>query len=554
MDGPEALPPDTAAIPASLVAKFVYCPRLFYLEWVRGLWADNEFTVEGSDVHRRVDEPGGAAPLPGADVKTIVRGMELASEHLGVVAKLDLVEFTNAGARPVDYKRGRPAPTAESVREPTRVQLCLQAMLLEEAGYPVKEGVVYFAETNERVSVPITAELRAWALEVIAQARMVAARPHAPPPLVDSPKCSGCSLVGICMPDELNVLRHRRESRPRTLVARDSPSRPLYLAGNGVTLRKEANHFLVVPREGEPVRVRPIDVSHVVAFGIVPVTTPALHALLAQESPVVWLTRGGRFLGMTVGFPGKNIDLRKRQFTLPEELRLALAREFVVTKIRNQRTLLRRNARHGVPLALSQLAEAAQRAREAPNLETLRGIEGVAGRVYFQSFAAMLRPDLPLRSEDLFVGRNRRPPRDPVNAVLSFVYTLLVKDLAVQAYQVGFDPYEGVMHTSKFGRPALALDLAEEFRPLVADSVVLTLFNNGEVSSADFRRVGVAVVLNDVGRRKVLRAYERRLETEVRHPRFRYRVTYRRLLDLQTRLLAATLLGELDRYEGFETR
>lgn len=178
----------------------------------------------------------------------------------------------------------------------------------------------------------------------------------------------------------------------------------------------------------------------------------------------------------------------------------------------------------------------------------------MAGRVYFQSFAAMLRPDLPLRSEDLFVGRNRRPPRDPVNAVLSFVYTLLVKDLAVQAYQVGFDPYEGVMHTSKFRRPALALDLAEEFRPLVADSVVLTLFNNGEVSSADFRRVGVAVVLNDVGRRKVLRAYERRLETEVRHPRFRYRVTYRRLLDLQTRLLAATLLGELDRYEGFETR
>lgn len=541
-------------IPAKQIAKYAYCPRLFYLEWVRGEWAENEFTQEGTDVHRRVDQAGGIAPPTAEGARTVVRGMELASESLGVVAKLDLVEFLGNRVRPVDYKRGAPAPGPERVDEPKRVQLCIQALLLREQGYHVNEGVVYFARTGERVSVPITPDLEQRTRELIDAARSAAMSPVAPPPLVDSPKCIGCSLAPICMPDELNLLRHRREARPRRLIVREPPARPLYLIGSGTVLRKEGNHFVVVPRDGEPAKLRAIDVSHVAAFGSVSITTPAMHALLAQGSPVVWLTRGGRFLGMTAGYLGKNVELRRRQFTIPEDGRLAIAREFVLTKIRNQRTLLRRNARVGVAAVLSQLREAADRARRAKDIESLRGVEGFAARVYFAALPAMLRDDLGFEAGDLFAGRNRRPPRDPVNALLSFAYTLLVKDLAAQAFAVGFDPYEGFYHRPRFGRPALALDVAEEFRPLVADSVVITVLNNGEIGPADFRRLGVGVVLTEHGRRKFLRAYERRLEMEVRHPLFGYRLSYRRLFELQLRLLAAALLGEVDRYEGFETR
>jgi CRISPR-associated protein Cas1 len=352
----------------------------------------------------------------------------------------------------------------------------------------------------------------------------------------------------------VNLLLQRRAARPRTLITRDPPARPLYLIGGGTQLKKEGNHLTVQPREGEAVRVRAIDVSHVAAFGNVWISTAALQALLAQESPVVWLTRGGRFLGMASGLMGKNIDLRRRQFTVSDAEALAYARAFVTAKIRNQRTLLRRNSRWEIGRSLAALADAVERARRAPDIDSLRGVEGYAARVYFQAFPAMLRRDLPFEPADLFRGRNRRPPRDPVNALLSFAYALLTKDLAVQAQVVGFDPYCGLYHRSKFGRPALALDLAEEFRPLIAESVVITALNNGEVEPADIRRLGAGYALTEEGRKKFLRVYERRLEQEVRHPRFGYRLSYRRLLDLQLRFLAAALLGEVPAYAGFETR
>ncbi|PFG73082.1 CRISPR-associated endonuclease Cas4g/Cas1g [Tepidiforma thermophila] len=547
--------PDPAPLlPARMVNEFVYCPRLFYLEWVRGLWADNDDTAEGSDLHRRVDTPAGTAPEPGPGVRQIARALELSSETLGVTAKIDLVEFLDDAARPVDYKRGRPAPTPARVWEPEQVQLAIQALLLREAGYQCREGVIYFAETNERVTVPITPDLEARTRAVIAQARETAGQPAAPPPLVDSPKCPACALVSYCLPDELNLLLHRRAARPRTLITREPPARPLYLLGYGTQLRKDGNHFTVTTKDGETTRIRPIDISHVAAFGTVTISTSALHALLAQETPIAWLTRGGRFLGLTSGLMGKNIQLRRRQFTLTEAEALELARAFVIAKIRNQRTLLRRNSRWEINRTLELLADAVARARLAPNSDALRGIEGYAARLYFNAFPAMLRRDLPFTPGDLFRGRNRRPPRDPVNALLSFAYTLLTKDLAVQAQLIGFDPYWGFYHRPKFGRPALALDLAEEFRPLIADSIVITALNNGEITSAHFRRIGAGYTLTDDGRRTFLRIYERRLEQEITHPRFRYRLSYRRLLDLQPRFLAAVLLGELPAYHGFETR
>lgn len=153
-----------------------------------------------------------------------------------------------------------------------------------------------------------------------------------------------------------------------------------------------------------------------------------------------------------------------------------------------------------------------------------------------------------------FTKRNRRPPRDPGNALLSLAYSILVKDLTITCYSLGFDPYWGCHHQPRFGRPSLALDLMEPFRPLIADSVVLTAINTRMVTSGDFIRSGPSVALKPGGRKGFFRAYELRMDTLVTHPLFDYRVSYRRLLEIQARLLARFLNGEIDDYPVFVTR
>ena len=153
-----------------------------------------------------------------------------------------------------------------------------------------------------------------------------------------------------------------------------------------------------------------------------------------------------------------------------------------------------------------------------------------------------------------FANRNRRPPRDPVNALLSLAYSVLAKDLTIVAQAVGFDPYLGFYHQPRFGRASLALDLMEPFRPLIADSAVLSAINTRMVTPGDFLRAGNAVALTADGRKKFFRAYEQRMDTLVTHPLFGYRVNYRRLLEIQTRLLARVLTGEMAVYPVFTTR
>jgi CRISPR-associated protein Cas1 len=535
-----------------MLNEFTYCPRLFFLEWVEGRFVDSDDTVEGRLYHRPVDQPQGSLPPPDASDLRIARSVTLSSPRLGVIARIDLLELSDGAVQPVDYKHGHPPGVEGKAWEPERVQLCVQGLLLREAGYRCDQGALYFPESRRRVLVEFTDELIARTLSLIAEARAVAAEEHAPPPLVDSPKCPRCSLVGLCLPDETNLLLLRREMPPRRLITRDPPARALYVMEQGAVISKDGNRLTIRKEKEQLESVRLIDVAQVCVFGQVQVTTAALQALFAVDVPVCWFSYGGRFLGMATGLPGKNVELRRRQVAVASQGYLPIARRFVVSKIRNCRTLLRRNRRFELPATLSALARAAEEAGRAASLDSLRGIEGAAARSYFGAFPAMLRDAMGVT--DIFAGRNRRPPRDPVNALLSFLYSLLVKDLAVQAHVVGFDPYLGFLHRPRFGRPALALDVAEEFRPLVADSVAVGLLNNGELTTRDFVGRNGEVALTPDGRRKVLRAYERRLEVEVRHPVFDYRTSYRRVYDLQLRILAAHVLGEVPEYRGFETR
>jgi CRISPR-associated endonuclease Cas1/CRISPR-associated protein Cas4 len=546
-----------------MVNEFVYCPRLAYLEWVQGEWADSADTVEGRQAHRRVDKPSRANPpdpaAPEGDESIHVRSLELSSEALGLVAKLDLAEFDGRRAVPVDYKRGKRPHVALGAYEPERVQLCAQGLLLEEHGYEAGEGVLYFVASRERVRVVFDAELRAATLQALAGLRLVAQGGQIPPPLENSPKCPRCSLAAICLPDELHYLRNQ-QTPPRPLAVGQSPALPMYVQARGAKVAKSGEVLEVSVDDEKVASARLMDVSQLVLQGGVYLTGPALHELLARGVPVTWLSHGGWFLGHTVGLGHKNVELRTAQYraSFDAQHALRLARDLVAAKIRNQRTLLRRNWKRGeMPPDLLDAfrhdIDAAERARDAAQL---LGIEGGAAARYFRHFAAMLAaPESAGEAWAFdFERRARRPPADPVNALLSFAYALLARAVAVTLTAVGFDAYRGFYHQPRYGRPALALDVMEPFRPLLADSAVLTAINNGELGASDFIRAGGAVALSERGRKAFIATFERRMTQEATHPLFGYSAQYRQIVELQCRLLGRHLHGEIERYPNFVTR
>lgn len=542
-------------VPARMVNEFAYCPRLFFLEWVQARFQDNDDTVEGRYQHRVVDDEGGRLPPPEEVGAVHARSVLLSSPRLGMVGRVDLVEGESGAVRPIDVKRGSPAPNAERCWEPERVQVCVLGLLLRDAGYSCESGFLWFVESRERVEVPFTPELVERTEELVADLRRTAAADLPPPPLVASPKCPRCSLVGICLPDEHNALSERSSRPVRRLVARDDPARPLYVSEPGAVVGVSGGRMEVTRKGERLVSRREIDVSQVCVFGNVQVTTQALRQCFAREVPVAFFSGGGWLQGVAEGLPSKHVELRRCQVVLAGQGGLEIARRIVRGKIRNCRTLLRRNGRPAPGPTLESLAGLAEKAGAVSSTASLLGVEGAAARLYFEALPSMIRSELSLPGEAFsFEGRNRRPPLDPVNCLLSFVYALLVKDLVAALCLAGFDPYLGFFHRPRFGRPALALDLAEEFRPLIGDSVVVNCINNGEVRPSHFVVRGLGVSLTGDGRSAVIASYERRLEIEVRHPVFGYKVTYRRLLELQARLLAANVLGEVPAYVPFGTR
>ncbi|MBS1940654.1 MAG: CRISPR-associated endonuclease Cas1 [Bacteroidetes bacterium] len=547
-------------LPARMVNEYVYCPRLSYLMWVQGEWAASSDTVEGTNVHRRVDQRKGKLPKAEdveGDTRIHARSITLSSEGLGLIAKLDLVEGEKGEVTPVDYKRGKRPHVEGGVWEPERVQLALQVLLLREHGYSCTGGIIYFVASKERVPVPVDKDLERQALQAVADMRAMGASGTMPPPLVGSPKCPRCSLVGICMPDELNFAKERTQD-VRPLAVERTPALPLYVQAHHGKVAKSGETLVVEDGDGNTTKVRLADVNSLVILGNVYVTTPTLHELMQREVPINWHGYGGWFMGHTTGTGHKNVELRTAQYkaSFDEAWCLRIAQGLVAAKIANARTLLRRNWKdEGMPEELAQeFKQLIAKSARTESLGELLGIEGAAAAKYFAHFARMFSTNDEGTTRFDFNGRNRRPPADPVNALLSFGYAMLTRTWHQVLSGVGFDPYRGFYHQPRYGRPALALDLMEPFRPLIVDSTVIQVINNGEVAASDFMQAGPAVNLNEAGRKAYIAAFERRLSQEVTHPVFGYQVPYRTVLELQARLLGRHLLGELEENPNFTTR
>ena len=351
----------------------------------------------------------------------------------------------------------------------------------------------------------------------------------------------------------------------------------LYVTEPRSLVRKDGDTLLVeIPEdkdkgtEKRSVRVPLIKVDQMVVYGDSTVTSPALAALLEQRVEVCFLSAFGQFRGRLAPACSKNSLIRLSQFRAHEDpaRSLKLARGFVAGKLSNMRTLLLRSNRKLNDEAVAQAAESLKGiVGQVETLEsdgspppdpehpqagtawgTLQGYEGAGSARYFGVFGKLLREPMG------FDGRNRRPPRDPINALLSYGYVLLMHQCSAAAQLVGFDPYIGYLHGSQYGKPALALDLMEEFRPVVVDSVVLTLVNTRALQASDFIAEFGAYRLTETGRRTFLTKFEERLSTEVEHPTFGYKASYRRSLKLQARLLGKALAGEIDAYPPFVVR
>jgi CRISPR-associated protein Cas1 len=367
--------------------------------------------------------------------------------------------------------------------------------------------------------------LRARTLAAIALVRELSARDAPPAPLGPElrHRCHGCSLATVCLPEETLY--------QIGMPAAEEPAPP------GVTR--------VIPQSD--------------AGAVLYLQEPGSHVGKRSEHLVV--KNYGKFIAALMPSMPKNVSLREAQFRrfADEAEQLALAKAVVRAKLVNQRALLMRclrseeGGRGSEEPAARDMAELLVRLERVTEMESVLGLEGQGAALYFGEFGRFLKAAPPGRGFD-FKGRNRRPPRDPVNALLSFAYALLTKDCFSAVCTVGFDPYKGFFHAGRHGRPSLALDLMEELRAVIADSVVLTLVNNRVLEPGDFVTWGEACQLTEAGRKKFFAAYEQRKATVVTHPVYGYKMSYSRMIEVQARMLAAYVRGDVPAYTGFTVR
>lgn len=526
---------DGESIPISLIAHEVFCSRRAWLE-AAGERVDSYQMSVGLQAHARVDNPQSSR-------RADMRAIEIADPELGVVGRCDTVKVNADGSLTVVEYKATPIRKKPIVTEPMKIQLGLQSLALSHMGYEIAGTQVYFVSHKTYVDVDLTDEdyemVRGW----VQRTRETIQADGAPQPLEDSPKCMRCSHVSVCLPDE-------RKLAPisRRVVVADPDSQILHLATPGSRASVRRGRIVVMKSDDELASVPIERVQGLVVHGNVDLSGAVIREILWRSLTIVWCSGSGRMVGWAAPGHGPNGAARVAQHVASADGNLQLARAFVEAKVANQATVLRRNG-SDVQAAVKRLRSAQRRCGNVTSLEELLGIEGEAAAIYFAGFSSMLKVDGP----DI-VRRSGRPASDPINASLNYVCGMLVADIVRAIIACGLDVHAGFLHSSARNKPALALDLCEEFRPVVADSVVLRCFNNGEISMNDFTDTLGPVRLRDRGRRALMAAYESRVLTKFTHPTFGYEVTWRRAMEVQARLVLGVIDGTQAHYRGIRVR
>ncbi len=531
-----------------------YCERLFYLEEVENMRVADERVYAGRRLHVELERE--------EDEEEWLT-FNLESEQWGLTGRIDCVRRRDGMIVPYEHKRGRSARSRDGVAETwasDRLQVIAYAMLVEEqTGREVPEGRVKYHADNVMVRVPIDEEARSDLARAVARARELQQIVERPPVTENERLCVKCSLAPVCLPEEARLAKQLATAvvpevgqahQPLRLFPADDDRRTLHVMTPGARVGRKGDRFEIKAPEESP-QLHPVhEIGQVVLHGFAQITTQALRLCAEAEIGVHWLTAGGRYMGAWAsGIGSVQRRIRQYQALTDAELCVSLARRLAEARARGQLSFLLRASREAgrdvveVRAAIGSMRKLLSPLSRATSIDSLRGYEGSIGAQYFSALPSLVLSEAgeAMRPQ----GRNRRPPRDRCNALLSFGYALLLKDVTNAILTVGLDPCLGFYHQPRSQAHPLALDLMELFRVPVIDLPVIASINRRQWNEdEDFQIAGQQVWLSDAGRKKFIGIYERRKADQWKHPVIGHSLSYSRLMELEVRLLEKEWMGE----------
>ncbi len=525
-------------LPVMALHALAYCPRLFYLENVEMQRVANAKVYAGRGLHSSLERDS-----------TVI-----ASSQLGLRGRVDFIRSDKDGLVPVEVKRGRAKRTDAGVTgwASDVLQVAAYAMLLEDSlGTAVQHARIHYVSDNAWVRVAVTDDVRRDVHEAIREARSLSASLERPPVALNENLCRHCSLSRVCLPDEERPREKRKLPAPP-----DDDRQVVHITNPGSRVGKSAMRLRVrVPGEG--VTDLPVDqVQSVVLHGNVQITSQTIRLCVRRGVGVHWLTGSGRYLGSlatSVGNPTRRI--RQYAALQDSDTRLRLARALVSARIWNQYRYLMRASRGNKQLRsdvqpfLRQLRTATHRLGRQSSVDSIRGIEGAAGRAYHGGLRKLIRPP-----EFASERRTRRPARDPFNALLNYSYALLSVRIANAVLASGLDPHLGFYHTDRSSAPPLTLDLMELFRVPLCDVSILGAVNRQTWRISDFDCSDHGVRLSRKVRTHVIELFERRLDATWKHPATGRSLSYWKAIELEVQLLEKEWSGSKGQFAQVRLR
>jgi CRISPR-associated protein Cas1 len=533
---------DQDSIRVSALHALAYCPRLFYLEEVEELYTQDAAVFAGRRLHVELEKQEGEE----------WEDLFLESQELGLRGRVDALRTREGQTIPYEHKRGRSARDNQNkpqAWESDRLQILAYAYLMETAlRIPISEGRIRYHADNVLVHVPLDEAGKTEVKEAIQKARELRLSPLRPPVTDNERLCARCSLAPVCLPEEAR-LAHDREWQPIRLFPEDDERQCIHILEPGTRVGRSGSRLKITHKDQTEEFVAARQTGQVVLHSFSQISTQAIHFCAEEGIGVHFISGGGRYVGSMDARQG-SIQRRIRQFqalTQPE-LCLQLAKQLVSCRGQGQRKFLMRSQRgerrsKGLQQTIDQMRILLRQVQRAGSLSELLGLEGNLAALYFGGLPALFSAGV---GDDLrFAGRNRRPPRDRFNALLGFGYALLLKDVMNAILAVGLEPALGFYHQPRSQAAPLALDLMEIFRVPLVDMPVMASVNRGQWDpKADFEVRGDQVWLSDAGRKKFIGIYELRKQEKWKHPVTEYSLTYRRLFELEVRLLEKEWCGE----------
>jgi len=554
-----------------------YCERLFFLEEVERVRIADERVYAGRTLHVEIERDE-----PDDEVLTL----SLESESYGLIGKVDCIRRRDGQIIPYEHKRGRSARDAGGRPEAwasDRLQIVAYAALVEEhAGRTIPEGRVRYHADNVTVRVAVDEEARRHLREAIARARELQGSVERPPVTSNERLCVKCSLAPVCLPEEARLAErlattgvagdsgdtnttetighvsgnefasvvhaeltnNEPHTTPLRLFPAEDDRKVLHVLTNGAKVGRKGDQFEIWSPESEEKAHHPVQgVGQIVLHGFAQISTQALRLCADRNVGVHWLTYGGRYMGAWSSGAG-SVQRRIRQYKAlaDPDFCLVLARRLAEAKVRGQLSFLLRASRESgreisdVQASIETIRKLLSPLGRAASTDSIRGYEGSVGAAYFKALPHLIVPEAGEAMKP--DGRNRRPPRDRCNALLSYGYALLLKDVTNAILTVGLDPSLGFYHTPRSQAHPLALDLMEIFRVPLVDLPVIAAINRRQWDETeDFQIAGDQVWLSDAGRKKFIQIYERRKADQWKHPVIGYSLSYSRHMELEARLL-----------------